>query len=265
MLVEVAETQTGPVTRGGRAEDLITDAGATLDSALDQLGPVVSGVAHAAARGGRLAGRRDGRVLDQAVGRRQRDHRPHRRRGELQDLDALVARRRGRLMPDTIPEYDELKLRVEPRGAGQYDVVAFAPDGGTATGHFESPDLGARARQLHPARGAAAERPHLPLDAHGGGEGARAGAVRAPDGRRRGRRLPRRAPGGGHEGPRPPHIALDDGRAGAGRDPVGAPLRPERGVLPLAVDLHAGRALARPEEPARGARRSRCRSRCSRW
>jgi hypothetical protein len=44
VLVEVAETQTGPVTRGGRAEDLITDAGATLDSALDQLGPVVSGV-----------------------------------------------------------------------------------------------------------------------------------------------------------------------------------------------------------------------------
>ncbi len=42
-------------------------------------------------------------------------------------------------MPDTIPEYDELKLRVEPRGSGQYDVVAFAPDGGTATGHFESP------------------------------------------------------------------------------------------------------------------------------
>ena len=34
----------GPVTRGGRAEGLVTDAGATLESALDQLGPVVKGV-----------------------------------------------------------------------------------------------------------------------------------------------------------------------------------------------------------------------------
>jgi Trypsin-co-occurring domain 1 len=44
VLVEVAETDSGPVTRGGRAEDLVTSAGATLDSALDQLGPVVRGV-----------------------------------------------------------------------------------------------------------------------------------------------------------------------------------------------------------------------------
>jgi len=44
VLVEVADTDSGPVTRGGRAEDLVTNAGATLDSALDQLGPVVKGV-----------------------------------------------------------------------------------------------------------------------------------------------------------------------------------------------------------------------------
>ena len=44
VLVETASVDSGPVTRGGRAGDLITDAGATLDSALDQLGPVVKGV-----------------------------------------------------------------------------------------------------------------------------------------------------------------------------------------------------------------------------
>jgi Trypsin-co-occurring domain 1 len=44
VLVEVAETQTGPVMRGGRAQDLVTDAGGTLESALDQLGPIVKGV-----------------------------------------------------------------------------------------------------------------------------------------------------------------------------------------------------------------------------
>jgi hypothetical protein len=44
VLVEVAEDRSGPVTRGGRTEDLVTSAGATLESALDQLGPVVKGV-----------------------------------------------------------------------------------------------------------------------------------------------------------------------------------------------------------------------------
>lgn len=47
VLVEVADVVAdpgGPVTRGGRAEGLVTDAGATLESALDQLGPVVKGV-----------------------------------------------------------------------------------------------------------------------------------------------------------------------------------------------------------------------------
>ena len=44
VLVEVVDTDSGPLTRGGRAGQLVTDAGATLDSALDQLGPVVRGV-----------------------------------------------------------------------------------------------------------------------------------------------------------------------------------------------------------------------------
>ena len=47
VLVEVADAVAdpgGPVTRGGRAEGLVTEAGATLESALDQLGPVVKGV-----------------------------------------------------------------------------------------------------------------------------------------------------------------------------------------------------------------------------
>jgi hypothetical protein len=41
-------------------------------------------------------------------------------------------------MAGSIPEYDELKLRVESDN-GSYRVIAFGPDGGTATGHFESP------------------------------------------------------------------------------------------------------------------------------
>jgi hypothetical protein len=45
VLVEAADPPaTGPVTRGGRTEDLVTSTGATLESALDQLGPVVKGV-----------------------------------------------------------------------------------------------------------------------------------------------------------------------------------------------------------------------------
>ena len=42
--VEDAVAAPGPVTRGGRTDKLVTDAGATLESALDQLGPVVKGV-----------------------------------------------------------------------------------------------------------------------------------------------------------------------------------------------------------------------------
>jgi hypothetical protein len=42
-------------------------------------------------------------------------------------------------MPDGIPDYDELKVRIEPAGEGEYHVVAFAADGGTATGDFTSP------------------------------------------------------------------------------------------------------------------------------
>ena len=42
-------------------------------------------------------------------------------------------------MPDGIPDYDELKLRIEPPREGEYHVVASASDGGTATGDFQSP------------------------------------------------------------------------------------------------------------------------------
>ena len=46
VLVEVADTSTGrPVTRGGgRTEELVTTASASLEQALDGLGPVVKGV-----------------------------------------------------------------------------------------------------------------------------------------------------------------------------------------------------------------------------
>jgi hypothetical protein len=44
VLVEVADAAPGPVTRGGRVGDLVTDASDTLEHALDQLGPVVKGV-----------------------------------------------------------------------------------------------------------------------------------------------------------------------------------------------------------------------------
>ena len=45
VLVEVSDAApTGPVTRGSRAEDLVTSAGTTLENALDGLGPVVKGV-----------------------------------------------------------------------------------------------------------------------------------------------------------------------------------------------------------------------------
>ena len=44
VLVEVEDAASEHVTRGGRAEDLVTDASDTLEHALDQLGPVVKGV-----------------------------------------------------------------------------------------------------------------------------------------------------------------------------------------------------------------------------
>jgi hypothetical protein len=44
VLVEVEDAASGHVTRGGRAESLVTDAGDTLEHALDQLGPIVKGV-----------------------------------------------------------------------------------------------------------------------------------------------------------------------------------------------------------------------------
>jgi Trypsin-co-occurring domain 1 len=44
VLVEVADAAPAHVTRGGRADELVTEAGGTLEKALDQLGPVVKGV-----------------------------------------------------------------------------------------------------------------------------------------------------------------------------------------------------------------------------
>lgn len=44
VLVEVSDDTSGPVTRGGRADELVESAGASLEHALDQLGPVVNGV-----------------------------------------------------------------------------------------------------------------------------------------------------------------------------------------------------------------------------
>ena len=74
---------------------------------------------------------------------------------------------------DSIPEYDELRLRVEVHDEATYDVVAFAPDGGTVTGRFERPLSDERARELHPQDAASAKRPELPVVADGEGEGAR--------------------------------------------------------------------------------------------
>lgn len=44
VLVEVEDAASAHVTRGGRAESLVTDASDTLEHALDQLGPIVKGV-----------------------------------------------------------------------------------------------------------------------------------------------------------------------------------------------------------------------------
>ena len=44
VLVEVEDAASEHVVRGGRAADLVTDAGDTLEHALDQLGPIVKGV-----------------------------------------------------------------------------------------------------------------------------------------------------------------------------------------------------------------------------
>ena len=41
-------------------------------------------------------------------------------------------------MPDGIPDYDELKLRIEAAREGGYHVVASSSDGGTATGDFRA-------------------------------------------------------------------------------------------------------------------------------
>ena len=42
-------------------------------------------------------------------------------------------------MAEGIPSYDELKLRIERGAEGTYHVVAFGPDGSTASGIFSAP------------------------------------------------------------------------------------------------------------------------------
>src|SRR3712207_5751421 len=38
-----------------------------------------------------------------------------------------------------IPDYDEIRIRIVPDRASGYRVLAFGPDGGTATGGFALP------------------------------------------------------------------------------------------------------------------------------
>src|SRR5215218_1898070 len=42
-------------------------------------------------------------------------------------------------MAEGIPEYDEIKLRIEPGPRGTYRVLAFTADGSTAHGRFKIP------------------------------------------------------------------------------------------------------------------------------
>lgn len=42
VLIEVEQLRTGPVTRGGRAEDVVTKAESTLEHALRRIGPVTA-------------------------------------------------------------------------------------------------------------------------------------------------------------------------------------------------------------------------------
>jgi hypothetical protein len=44
ILVEVDDVRSGPVTRGGRVDDAVVKAGASLEHVLGQLGPAVRGI-----------------------------------------------------------------------------------------------------------------------------------------------------------------------------------------------------------------------------
>lgn len=44
ILVEVDEVRSGPLTRGGRTEDMVTTAGESLEQVLGKLGPAVQGI-----------------------------------------------------------------------------------------------------------------------------------------------------------------------------------------------------------------------------
>ena len=81
-------------------------------------------------------------------------------------------------MADGIPDYDELKLRIEPHARGRISRRGVRIGRRDGHGRLPEPDLRDRARQLHPPRHAHAYA-GLPLFADGGGEEARRGAVRA--------------------------------------------------------------------------------------
>ena len=146
-------------------------------------------------------------------------------------------------MTGRIPDYDELKLRIE-RGTGDgYQVVAFAADGSTAQGTFSSPFSATeldnfvlrvglprrkvrtyRSSQMEEARRFGTELSQALL--HGDVREVYLGARRAADAR----------------GPRAPGHALPDRRAGADGDPLGVPLR--AALVPVAVDLHPAGPVA---------------------
>jgi len=126
---------------------------------------------------------------------------------------------------DTIPEYDELKLRVDAHDDMTYDVVAFAPDGGTVTARFERPLSDEalenfilkmpRARSVRSFQSSQMEKArelgrdlfeHLMANDVGD--------------------LYHGARGGGQQGPRAADLTVHDRGARAPRNPVGVPLRP---------------------------------------
>ena len=80
-----------------------------------------------------------------------------------------------------IPEYDDLKLRIEAGDGDSYRVVAFGPGGNTATGRFARPISQVELDNfILQGWSAAPARSQVPLIADGGGEAARHAAVREP-------------------------------------------------------------------------------------
>jgi hypothetical protein len=85
LLIEVAEPTGGAITRGGRAAEVVVEAGASLEQVLGRLGPAMKGIVSQIRE---AADRPDEVEVEfgvEAVGRFERDHRAGRGRGELQD------------------------------------------------------------------------------------------------------------------------------------------------------------------------------------